>query len=73
MFELEDAREHLEKLCAEVGNNCEYGEAEFQIDLLHIYSHLNRAWNGRNATDAQADDKATWREWSQFPTDLEPL
>ena len=73
MYELEDAQEHLANLCKELNSNSEYGDIEFQIDIAHIYSHLNRAWNGRNATAQQSDDETLWRKWSQFPTDIEPL
>jgi hypothetical protein len=73
MYELEDAQEHLSNLCKELYNNCEYGEIELQIDIAHVYSHLNRAWNGRNATEKQSDDASLWRQWSRFPTDVEPL
>ncbi len=73
MYELEDAQEHLMNLCKEMNCNSEYSDIEFQIDIAHIYSHLNRAWNGRNATEKQSDDEVLWRQWSQFPTDIEPL
>ena len=73
MYELEDAQEHLANLCKELNANSEYDAIDFQIDLAHIYAHLNRAWNGRNATEKQSDDESLWHEWSQFPTDIEPL
>ena len=73
MYELEDAQEHLLTLCKQLNSNNEYGDIEFQIDLAHVYSHLNRAWNGRNATEEQSDDESLWHQWSQFPTDIEPL
>jgi hypothetical protein len=73
MYELEDAQEHLSNLCKELTSNSEYGDVEFQIDIAHVYSHLNRAWNGRNATEQQSNDESLWRQWSQFPTDIDPL
>ncbi|WP_375417737.1 hypothetical protein [uncultured Hymenobacter sp.] len=73
LFELEDTQEHLQKMCLEMNDNPQYDEVEFAIDMAHIYSHLNRAWNGRNATEKQIDDQNLWRQWSQFPADLEPL
>jgi hypothetical protein len=73
MYELEDAQEHLENLCRELNSNSDYDEIEFQIDMAHIYSHLNRAWNGRNATEKQSENDVLWHQWSQFPADIEPL
>ena len=68
-IELDDAREHLEKLTREMTANPNFGETEFRIQLEHIYSHLNRAWNGRDAakwTDEQ------YRAFSSFPSDIQP-
>ena len=74
--ELTDAQEHLAQLCLEMQQDPDFDEVDFRIWLAHIYSHLNRAWNRRNATDAQIApeiEQATWDEWSRFPTDIEPL
>ncbi|HET9506249.1 MAG TPA: hypothetical protein VFO93_22105 [Hymenobacter sp.] len=74
--ELTDAQEHLAQMCQEMQQDPDFSEIEFRIWLAHIYSHLNRAWNRRNATDAQITpeiEQTTWDEWSQFPTDIEPL
>lgn len=32
----------------------EYDEANFRVNLGHIYSHLNRAWNARNRLGAHS-------------------
>jgi hypothetical protein len=42
MHELDDAKEHLETLMREMTDDPEYDEANFPVDLGHIYSHLNR-------------------------------
>ena len=68
MYELEDAREHLEKLIKDLEQSADYGEEEFRIDLGHVYAHLNRAWR-RSARDL-ADDE--WDAASRFPDDLTP-
>jgi hypothetical protein len=75
-YELTDAQEHLTQLCQEIQQNPDFDEVDFRILLAHIYSHLNRAWNRRDATDAQVTPdiaQSTWDKWSQFPTDIEPL
>ncbi|MDR7135714.1 hypothetical protein J2X06_002923 [Lysobacter niastensis] len=71
MYELEDAQEHLARLISEIASDPEYGEVNLRVDLGHVYSHLNRAWHGRNAADALPE--AEWRVASRFPTDLEPV
>lgn len=48
MYELDDAREALEKLVNEMKDDPEFSEEQFRIDLGHIYAHLNSAWHIRN-------------------------
>jgi hypothetical protein len=70
MYELEDAQEHLTSLISKMNSDTEYDEVNLRIDLGHVFSHLNRAWNRR---DASGDtDEENWQRDSQFPTDLEP-
>ncbi len=73
MYELEDAQDGLKRLFEDLAENAEFGEEAFRVHTAHIYFHLNRAWNGRNATEKQLDDDALWQTWAEFPTDLEPL
>jgi hypothetical protein len=69
MYELQDAREHLENLIKDIENVPDYGEVELRIDLGHVYAHLNRAWR-RSAGDlADAD----WESAPRFPDDLTPV
>lgn len=71
MYELEDAHEHLGRLIAEMESDPDYDEVNFRIDLGHVYSHLNRAWHGRNDREGQL--QPDWHAASQFPRDLEPI
>ena len=73
MYELEDAEDGLRSLFQDIAENKEFGEIEFEIHMRHIYGHLNRAWNRRNATDAKSQDEKLYDKWSRFPTDIEPL
>lgn len=71
MYELEDAQEHLTSLIFKMNSDAEYDEVNLRIDLGHVFSHLNRAWNRRYASGEA--DKENWQSDSQFPTDLEPI
>lgn len=71
MYELEDAKEHLERLISDLESEPEYDEPNLRIDLGHVYSHLNRAWHRRNLK-SDFNDKE-WSEASQFPTDCDPV
>ncbi|MBJ7312049.1 hypothetical protein ACFOLJ_28050 [Rugamonas sp. CCM 8940] len=71
MYELEDAQEHLARLISEMNKDPEYDEESFRMDLGHVFSHLNRAWNWRNE-DVDIDEE-NWQRASQFPVDLDPV
>ncbi len=71
MYELEDAREHLSRLIADIERNPDYDESNFRVDLGHVYAHLNRAWHSRSAADGLPEQE--WERSSCFPQDLEPV
>lgn len=71
MYELQDAQEHLAKLISDISSDANYDEANFRIDLGHVFSHLNRAWHGHQK--ANGLDEAEWVTASRFPTDLDPI
>ncbi len=71
VYDLVDAREHLTKLVEEMVANKQIDEMDFRIQLGHVYSHLNRAWNGRNT--AEEIDTERWQAQRQFPIDLDPV
>lgn len=69
--DLADAHEHLGNLLAAIQAEPGYSDAEFRIDLGHVYAHLNRAWRRRNVPE-----DFTSQEWDQagaFPDDIEPV
>lgn len=71
MYELDDAREHLQSMMSKMTSDPSFDESVFRIDLGHIFSHLNRAWNRRDLV-GELDDHA-WQEARKFPTDLDPI
>jgi hypothetical protein len=71
LYELDDAREHLENLLKEISESDDFTEEDYSVSLGHIFAHLNRAWNTRNV---DSEMKAEYEDaMSQFPTDLKPL
>lgn len=71
MYDLDDAREHLETLMVAMQSDPEFDEECFRVRLGHIYWHLNRAWHRRDIMDDQSDDEDVGS--GQFPNDLEPI
>lgn len=68
LYELSDAQEHLEKLLKDMNLKEQTDEIFFKISLVHIYGHLNRAFNSRSHI---GDIENNYDEYSQFPKDTE--
>lgn len=71
MYELEDAKEHLGHLIGELNTTGEISEHEYESQLAHIYSHLNRSWASRHHIGEISDKQR--EEYSKFPHDIKPL
>ncbi len=71
LYELDDAREHLEQLIQDLGTKESYSEGELRVDLGHVFAHLNRAWNARNISSDITTEQ--WSTLSHFPTDMNPV
>ena len=67
-YELQDARDHIQELLNRMQRE-DFDEVEYQIDLKHIYSHLNKAWNSRNHLGDWAD--SDFEKYSQYNSDIE--
>jgi len=71
MDELEEAREHLGRLIADITTDRNYDEDRLRIDMGHLAAHLNRGWGRRNCTrDLTDEERESWRE---YPQDLRPI
>lgn len=71
LYELEDAREHLESLIKDMKDAQAIDDEDFAIQLGHVFAHLNRAWHTRATVGDWPEDK--WDEYSSFPADLKPV
>jgi hypothetical protein len=74
-YNLEDALEELAQISDMFRPNVEVDESELKVRMAHLYSHLNTAWNMRNVSEADLEsaDGEQMKEWSRFPTDLDPF
>jgi len=71
LFHLGEASEELVRTIDEIRESPDYGASELAVTMMHLYHHLNTAWNARDATvDKVANDQKHFRAWSQYPTDL---
>jgi len=72
IFHLEEALEQLTSTIADLKKKRGYSDVELELDMEHLYHHMNTAWNGRNATASRVK-KSTMRDfraWRKFPKDL---
>ena len=74
-WNLEEAQEELTRILAAMKPGSEVDEAEFHVCMVHLYHHLNTAWNARNASseDTASPTQEQFDAWSRFLEDLEPL
>lgn len=68
LYELDDAKEHIESLTSQMAEHGQIDEVDFKIQMAHAYAHLNRSWNTRNLADDIDKERS-----SGFPNDLEPI
>jgi len=69
--ELDEAVEHLQKLTASMASAGSIEEEDLEIQLGHVYAHLNRAWHSRNREEEVSSEE--WGAFSQFPKDVTPV
>ena len=67
IFHLKEARKELDRTIAELETSPDYDAPEFQVAMSHLYTHLNTAWNARNASperqrECAQSDFDTWRK-----------
>ena len=73
LFHLREAAEQLKETIQELESSADYGKEEFQVDMGHLYGHLNTAWNGRDQTDAQHVEctQEDFERFRRFPLESE--
>jgi hypothetical protein len=70
-WHLDDAQEALRGVIAEIAENPDYDLVEFEVEMAHVYHHLNTAWNGRNEeVPWEANSNHDFNRRRQFPQDL---
>ena len=73
LYQLGDAYDHLGSLIAQMQTAGSIEDAEYAVQLGHIFAHLNRAWHSRDDTELDQITNEFHSERSRFPTDLSPV
>ena len=69
-FHLKEAMEQLQESLSSFSKT---DEVQLQLDMEHLYHHLNTAWNARNASNKETTEcsKDNFNKWRQFPNDID--
>ena len=71
LFNLQEAKEAIEQLMADMQSDPDYDQANYTVDMQHIYWHINSAWNGRDFDSSKSALTAErFDTFIQFPADL---
>jgi hypothetical protein len=65
LFHLREAAEQLNETIQSLASDGDYDTEEFQVEMGHLYQHLNTAWNGRDQSDEQFE-KCTDEDFERF-------
>ena len=68
---LKEAQEELDSIINTLKNNSKHPEVSFEIEIQHLYHHLNTAWNGRNSLANEEETDEIFYKRRQFPTDID--
>ncbi len=72
LYEIDEAREHLEGLAKHMSESGRIDDEDFKVQMGHVYGHLNRIWHRRNEDSEEITDEQR-DNFSKFPTDIEPI
>jgi hypothetical protein len=72
---LREAQEEITKTINDLETDAEYDESELSVAMMHLYHHVNMAWNARHSTPEQSKNcsDADFNRWGGYPTDLETM
>ena len=75
LFNLREALEEIDQTVKSLETDPAYGEPAFSVAMMHLYHHVNTAWNARNSTveQSQSCSDEAFQKWSRYPSDLKPL
>jgi len=72
LFNLKEAESALADTIRRIESEDGFDEERLLRAMMHLYLHVNTAWNARNATveEARECSPSNFREWHHFPDDI---
>lgn len=73
LYNLKEAEGALARTIRNLENGNGLDEEGLLQAMMHLYLHVNTAWNARNASTDEAREcsESNFREWHHFPRDIE--
>jgi hypothetical protein len=70
---LKEAKTEIDRMTSEVEKDSDFDFDGYYVNLQHIYSHLNTAWNSRkqNKEKVQAASQDDLDKWRRFSSDVD--
>ena len=72
LFNLKEAESALAATIRQLEAENGFDEESLLRAMMHLYLHVNTAWNARNATadEARECSPSNFRQWRHFPGDI---
>jgi len=72
LYNLKEAETALARTIQGLENGDGLDEGGLLEAMMHLYLHVNTAWNARNTTPEEAREcsASNFREWHHFPRDI---
>lgn len=72
LYNLKEAESALAGTIRRLESEPDFDEEKLLAAMMHLYLHVNTAWNARNATleEARECSPSNFRKWHQFPDDI---
>lgn len=70
-YEIDEVMEHLQAIRESLTPGGSIEPEDYEVQLRHVYAHINRAWNSRNRLGEQTPE--LFELESKFPSDLDPV
>ncbi len=72
LYNLKEAESALAATIRRLETENEFDEESLLRSMMHLYLHVNTAWNARHASPEEAKEcsPSNFREWHHFPQDI---
>ena len=72
LYNLKEAESALAATIRRLETEDGFDEDAFLRAMMHLYLHVNTAWNARHATEEEAREcsASNFRQWRHFPGDI---